>query len=177
MQGRLQVARVLLALGETHRAAALLAEAEAEYGPASHCPANETALHELKAAIAQVHVGDHAPEPLTLAEIRVLQYLPSHLTFPQIAGEIGVSRFTVKTQVLAAYRKLGVHSRDEAVTIARAIGLVGVVEQEQPSLGKERDRQHHTENEHVVDAGVTDEHLVLLQSQGTHLGRDGGASL
>ncbi len=38
---------------------------------------------------------------LTAAELRVLQYLPTHLTFPQIGNDLFVSRHTVKTQALA----------------------------------------------------------------------------
>lgn len=61
---------------------------------------------------------------LTTAEIRILQYLPTHLSFPEIANELFVSRHTVKTQALAAYRKLGVHSRSEAIAKAREAGLL-----------------------------------------------------
>ena len=56
-----------------------------------------------------------AATPLTAAEMRVLRYLPTHLSFEAIADELIVSRNTVKTQAIAAYRKLGVSSRAEAV--------------------------------------------------------------
>jgi LuxR family transcriptional regulator, maltose regulon positive regulatory protein len=52
---------------------------------------------------------------LTAAELRLLPLLPTHLSFPQIAEQLHVSRHTVKTQVTAVYRKLGVSSRREAV--------------------------------------------------------------
>lgn len=61
---------------------------------------------------------------LTPAELRVLQYLPTHLSFPQIAGQVFVSPNTVKTQAQGVYRKLGVSSRREAVEQARAAGLL-----------------------------------------------------
>jgi LuxR family maltose regulon positive regulatory protein len=61
---------------------------------------------------------------LTPAEMRVLQYLPTHLSFPQIAGQVFVSPNTVKTQAQGVYRKLGVSSRREAVEQARAAGLL-----------------------------------------------------
>jgi LuxR family maltose regulon positive regulatory protein len=61
---------------------------------------------------------------LTPAELRVLQYLPTHLSFPQIAGQVYVSPNTVKTQAQGVYRKLGVSSRREAVEEARAAGLL-----------------------------------------------------
>ena len=49
----------------------------------------------------------------------VLGYLPTHLSFPAIAGRLNVSRFTVKTQAMAVYRKLGASSRAEVVDRAR----------------------------------------------------------
>ena len=69
--------------------------------------------------------GDGAGrDALTTAELRVLGYLPTHLSFPAIAGRLNVSRFTVKTQAMAVYRKLGASSRAEAVDRAREIGLL-----------------------------------------------------
>ncbi len=61
---------------------------------------------------------------LTPAELRVLQFLPTHLSFPQIAGQVFVSPNTVKTQAQGIYRKLGVSSRRGAVERARAAGLL-----------------------------------------------------
>jgi LuxR family maltose regulon positive regulatory protein len=61
---------------------------------------------------------------LTPAELRVLQYLPTHLSFRQIADQVFVSPNTVKTQAQSVYRKLGVSSRREAVEHARAAGLL-----------------------------------------------------
>jgi LuxR family transcriptional regulator, maltose regulon positive regulatory protein len=64
------------------------------------------------------------PEALTTAEIRVLQYLPTHLTYREIGERLHLSRNTIKTQVISAYRKLGVVSRSEAVAAAQRAGLV-----------------------------------------------------
>jgi LuxR family transcriptional regulator, maltose regulon positive regulatory protein len=63
-------------------------------------------------------------EELTRRELDVLRYLDGHLSFPQIARELYVSRHTVKTHVLHLYRKLGVASRSEAVDEARRLGLL-----------------------------------------------------
>ena len=69
--------------------------------------------------------GPRAPvEPLTRSEIRVLRYLPTHLTAPEIAAELSVSTTTVKTHLRNVYAKLGAHSRAEAVESARALGLL-----------------------------------------------------
>ena len=62
--------------------------------------------------------------PLTPAEMRVLRYLPTHLSFAAIAQELFVSRSTVKTQAIAVYRKLGVSSRALAVAQANELGLL-----------------------------------------------------
>ncbi|HEU4703490.1 MAG TPA: LuxR C-terminal-related transcriptional regulator, partial [Conexibacter sp.] len=64
------------------------------------------------------------PARLTLAELRVLRLLPSHLSLREIAGRLHVSANTVKTQAQAVYRKLDVSSRSEAVARAREVGLV-----------------------------------------------------
>jgi LuxR family transcriptional regulator, maltose regulon positive regulatory protein len=64
------------------------------------------------------------PSTLTTAELRVLRFLPSHLSFREIAARLQVSANTVKTQAHAVYRKLDACSRSEAVARARAVGLV-----------------------------------------------------
>jgi LuxR family transcriptional regulator, maltose regulon positive regulatory protein len=63
-------------------------------------------------------------EPLSGSEIRVLRYLPTHLSAPEIAAELCVSTSTVKTHMRNLYTKLGVHSRAEAVEHARALGML-----------------------------------------------------
>ncbi|MFJ4654424.1 LuxR C-terminal-related transcriptional regulator [Nocardia sp. NPDC088792] len=63
-------------------------------------------------------------EALSDSEIRVLRYLPTHLSTPDIARELSVSPNTVKTHMRNLYIKLGVHRRDEAVGHARALGLL-----------------------------------------------------
>jgi LuxR family maltose regulon positive regulatory protein len=63
-------------------------------------------------------------EPLSDSEIRVLRYLPTHLSAPQIASELYVSHNTVRTHMRHLYAKLGTHRRFEAVERARALGLL-----------------------------------------------------
>lgn len=72
-------------------------------------------------AVSSAAVGE-----LTPAELRVLQFLPTHLSLPQIAAQAFVSPNTVKTQAQSIYRKLGVSSRREAVERARSSGLLGL---------------------------------------------------
>jgi LuxR family maltose regulon positive regulatory protein len=61
---------------------------------------------------------------LTIAELRVLRFLPSHRSFREIAMQLGVSSNTVKSQAHAVYRKLGASSRSEAVARASDAGLI-----------------------------------------------------
>jgi LuxR family maltose regulon positive regulatory protein len=63
-------------------------------------------------------------EPPSDAEIRVLRYLPTHLTAPEIADQMYLSVNTVKTHMYHLYAKLGVHRRHQAVERARTLGLL-----------------------------------------------------
>jgi LuxR family maltose regulon positive regulatory protein len=73
--------------------------------------------------LAETSLG--GPSSLTIAELRILRFLPSHRSFREIAEQLGVSANTVKTQAHAVYRKLGAASRSEAVTRAAEAGLLG----------------------------------------------------
>ncbi len=61
---------------------------------------------------------------LSVAELRLLPYLATHLTFRAIAERLFLSPHTIKTQALSIYRKLGVSSRSDAVDRARELGLL-----------------------------------------------------
>ena len=65
-----------------------------------------------------------APAPLTTAELRILGFLPTHLSFREIASRLYVTANTVKTHARSVYRKLGASSRGEAVVRARDQGLL-----------------------------------------------------
>jgi LuxR family maltose regulon positive regulatory protein len=93
-----------------------------------------TAHAALIADILSLLAGNRSPplaaglrsplEALSDSEIRVLRYLPTNLTGPEIAGELYVSHNTVRTHMSHLYAKLGTHTRAEAVTRARALGLL-----------------------------------------------------
>jgi LuxR family maltose regulon positive regulatory protein len=71
--------------------------------------------------------GDRSPEliePLSRSEMRVLRYLPTNLSAPEIARELSVSVTTVRTHISHLFVKLGAHSRTEAVARARDLGLL-----------------------------------------------------
>ena len=63
-------------------------------------------------------------EPLSDSEVRVLRYLPTNLTAPEIAGELSVSRHTIKAHMRNLYAKLGTHRRSETIARARDLGLL-----------------------------------------------------
>jgi LuxR family transcriptional regulator, maltose regulon positive regulatory protein len=63
-------------------------------------------------------------EALSEAELRVIRYLPSNLKAPEIAAELCVSANTVRTHLRHIYSKLDAHTRTEAVTRARRLGLL-----------------------------------------------------
>ena len=62
------------------------------------------------------------PCSMTAAELRILRFLPTHLSFREIAERTYVSANTIKTQANAVYRKLDVSCRSDAVERARACG-------------------------------------------------------
>jgi LuxR family transcriptional regulator, maltose regulon positive regulatory protein len=71
--------------------------------------------------------GGSAPrlvEPLSRGETRVLRYLPTNLSAPEIARELSVSVNTVRTHIRHVCGKLGAHGRTEVVARARALGLL-----------------------------------------------------
>jgi DNA-binding CsgD family transcriptional regulator len=63
---------------------------------------------------------------ITMAEAQVLRYLPTPVPFSVIAGKLGISRSAAKERAARLYARLGVHSRDEAVSRARSLGLLRV---------------------------------------------------
>jgi LuxR family maltose regulon positive regulatory protein len=67
---------------------------------------------------------DRLREPLSASEARILRFLPTNLSAPEIAGQLSVSVNTIRTHMRHLYEKLGVHSRTEAVEQARTLGLL-----------------------------------------------------
>jgi LuxR family transcriptional regulator, maltose regulon positive regulatory protein len=122
---RIVLARTALRLSD-------VAGARSQLGEASrllrHCP-DATVLHKWLEDL-WIHADSARGHPngdrwsLTTAELRVLQFLPTHLSFPQIAERLNVSANTVKTHTRAVYSKLDASSRAEAVAQARGAGLI-----------------------------------------------------
>lgn len=78
----------------------------------------------MRARLTKMTEAGVAHWTLTAAELRVLQYLPTHLTFAEIAERLYVSPHTIKSQAVAIYSKLGVSSRRAAIEAAVEYGLL-----------------------------------------------------
>ena len=63
-------------------------------------------------------------EPLSQRELEVLQLIAEGLTNPEIASRLFLSVHTIKVHAHNIYGKLGVHNRTQAVTKARALGIL-----------------------------------------------------
>jgi LuxR family transcriptional regulator, maltose regulon positive regulatory protein len=123
-EARILVARTFVRLGEPQQARALLRDARRDLSRVGDAPALNRWHEETLQAVSAERKAASGGLALTAAETRVVQFLPTHLSFREIAERLHVSRNTVKTQVISVYRKLGVANRTEAVVAARALALL-----------------------------------------------------
>ena len=63
-------------------------------------------------------------EVLSPGELKVLRFLPTNLSRPEIAAELSVSVNTVSTHIRSSYAKLQVSDRSAAVQRAREMRLL-----------------------------------------------------
>lgn len=127
VETRIALARAALRLSDLLRMRRLLAEASRllRHDPDAHVLRQRLdELWALADGVAGSAIG--GGWSLTVAELRVLQLLPTYLSFPDIARRLFVSPNTVKTHARAVYRKLDASSRAEAVLQAREAGLLDV---------------------------------------------------
>ena len=104
----------------------------ADAGPELRELADETAMahsHDgLKWLLSVLGQEEVQALPATTAlspgELRLITMLPSRDTIAAIGVRLNVTENTVKTRLRRLYRKLGVNSRDEAISVARARGLL-----------------------------------------------------
>ncbi len=81
-------------------------------------------VDELESKLDTMRTGNVGASSLTAAELRLVPFLPTHLTYPQVGARLHLSRNTVKSQAISIYQKLGVSSRDEAIERLHEIGLL-----------------------------------------------------
>ena len=121
----LELTRAHLALGEASAARTILEETERvlELRPDMGSLVEDARELGDRVAASSGSSGAWAMS-LTGAELRLLPYLATHLTFPEIASRLFISRNTAKTEAVAIYRKFGVASRSEAIERAVEVGLL-----------------------------------------------------
>ena len=125
VQARIEVARCYLALSDVGAARTLLREADEILVRRPGLGVFVRQAADLRAELSRAR-GSSAlgASALTTAELRLLPMLCTHLSFPEIAEEMFLSRHTVKAEAMAIYRKLGVFSRSQAVGRARELALL-----------------------------------------------------
>jgi LuxR family transcriptional regulator, maltose regulon positive regulatory protein len=125
IQVGLELTRAHLALGEAAAARTVFTEAEQvlQRRPDLGTLVQEIAELRERVAAASSPAGRWAMS-LTGAELRLLPYLATHLTFPEIGQRLYLSPYTIKTQALSLYRKLSASSRSTAMERAVEVGLL-----------------------------------------------------
>jgi LuxR family maltose regulon positive regulatory protein len=116
-------------------------------------PSHQTAHGALLADVSDLLRGTREPrvdrerllsaEELSASELRVLRYLPTNMTRPEIARALYISINTVNTHMRSIYSKLGAHDRSSAVQRARELRLVStrvsrIKARESPDSGVDR---------------------------------------
>jgi LuxR family maltose regulon positive regulatory protein len=120
----LELARAYVAMSDADGARAVLAQAEdvlrkrPNIGPVA---AEVRALREQMRALPLAFTGSSG---LTASELRVLAFLPFHLSYREIADRLGVKESTVKTHTVSIYGKFGVSTRGSAIEVASQVGLI-----------------------------------------------------
>jgi LuxR family maltose regulon positive regulatory protein len=128
VQTRLELGHTFVALRDVASARTLLAEIDDifERRPDLGVLAEQTEAFRESVGTVPVLEGGKGSN-LTAAEMRLMPFLPTHLSFREIGEELNLSRNTIKTQAISIYRKLGVSTRGDAIDEAVRLGLVAEV--------------------------------------------------
>jgi len=124
VQTRLELARAYLALADAGGAWTLLREIDPLLRRQPDIGRLPAEVEELRSRLKTMRADAPGASTLTAAELRLLPYLATHLSFPEIGERLYVSRHTVKSQAMAIYRKLNVTSRSGAVDRGGELGLL-----------------------------------------------------
>jgi LuxR family transcriptional regulator, maltose regulon positive regulatory protein len=114
----LRCADIGLELGDPDGALEL---ADVARGALSHYPDPGMLLARLTALDTRLRSGGVLE--LTPSELRLVPFLPTHLSLKEIGDRLYVSRSTIKTHTVSIYSKLDVSSRSDAVDRLEALGL------------------------------------------------------
>ena len=120
----LEASLAYLALADPAGARAVLRSAEDVIHHRPDLGPLPAAVEAVQSRIRRLPPGPGGASTLTVAELRVLRFLPTYLSVPQMADRLSVAPSTVRTQVQAIYGKLGAASRGEAVEVAIEAGLL-----------------------------------------------------
>jgi LuxR family maltose regulon positive regulatory protein len=125
VQARIELARVHLALTDVAGAKTLMREVDELLIRRPGLGVFVRQAEDLRAQLSRAR-GSSAlgASALTAAELRLLPMLTTHLSVPEIAAELFLSRNTVKSEANSIYRKLGASSRSQAVSRSRDLGLL-----------------------------------------------------
>jgi LuxR family maltose regulon positive regulatory protein len=124
VHARLHAIRAHLALHEPAAARVLLAEVAEIRDARPDLGVLDEEADRVRESVEAVREVGHGLWALTSAELRLLAYLPTHLTFREIAERMHLSPHTVKTQTMSIYGKLEVSSRRAALERAVSSGLL-----------------------------------------------------
>lgn len=124
VQARLELAAAFVMLRDAPSAGTLLVEADGIL-TTRELGGLRRRRDRLAADVAAIPAGEDGQTiRLSRAELRLLPLLGTHLSFREIGTHLFLSRHTVKTQAISAYRKLGASSRREAVVEATRLALI-----------------------------------------------------
>ena len=124
VQTRLELARAYLAQADALGAETMLREIDAVLRRRPALEELPAQVEELRASLTAMRGDAPGASALTEAELRVLPYLATHLSFREIGERVYLSRHTVKSHAIAIYRKLNATSRNAAVERACELGLL-----------------------------------------------------
>ncbi len=124
VQTRLELARTYLTLADAAGAATILREIDAVWRRRPDLGTLPAQADELRASLSTLRTHAPGASTLTEAELRLLPYLSTHLSFREMGERLYLSRHTVKSHAMAIYRKLNVASRNAAVDRARQLALL-----------------------------------------------------
>ena len=124
VQTRLELALAYQTIADAGGARTMLREIDALLRRRPDLGTLTAQVEALRSSLKTMRSEAPGASTLTTAELRVIPYLGTHLTFREIGERLFISQHTVKSHAIAIYRKLNVTSRNGAVERARELGLL-----------------------------------------------------
>lgn len=121
---QLELARAYLAIADPAGARSVVSDSVAILRRRPQLGVLPEAVRELQTRLDAAARVAGGPSTLTPAELRVLPFLSTNLTFEEIGARVLSSRHTIKSHAVSIYGKLGASSRSEAVDLAVEVGLL-----------------------------------------------------